>query len=246
MILRRIASAFRRQDWSTVAVEIMIVVLGVFIGLQVNNWNEARREAVNEVTYLESLQSDLAVSTRLLDNHLAHIADRQKALSILATAAKHDIARQDFDGLMRNGLYDLQFLDVQRNTYQALENDGRIGLLRDIALQQALLDQSVQIAAIRAYEADMARFQHRWVDEFLLAEYHVGNVVTFDAVGTKTRRDNATDYRHLLDETRIRNLSAFLYDILDAQRAHAETLRDAYEGSAAHVVARLEKLGAAP
>ena len=44
MILRRLASAFGRQDWFTVAVETMIVVFGVFIGLQVNNWNAARIE----------------------------------------------------------------------------------------------------------------------------------------------------------------------------------------------------------
>jgi hypothetical protein len=42
MILRRLSDAFRRQDWFTVLVETLIVVLGVFIGLQVNNWNEAR------------------------------------------------------------------------------------------------------------------------------------------------------------------------------------------------------------
>ncbi|GGD15321.1 hypothetical protein [Aquisalinus flavus] len=42
MILRRLASAIRRQDWFTVAVETLIVVFGVFIGLQVNNWNDAR------------------------------------------------------------------------------------------------------------------------------------------------------------------------------------------------------------
>tara|TARA_R110000782_G_scaffold157528_1_gene249776 strand:+ start:2911 stop:3666 length:756 start_codon:yes stop_codon:yes gene_type:complete len=42
MILRRISTAFRKQDWFTVAVETLIVVFGVFIGLQVNNWNAAR------------------------------------------------------------------------------------------------------------------------------------------------------------------------------------------------------------
>ena len=44
MILRRLSDAFRKQDWFTVAVEILIVLLGVFLGLQVNNWNEARAE----------------------------------------------------------------------------------------------------------------------------------------------------------------------------------------------------------
>lgn len=34
MILRRITANFRRQDWTAVAVELLIVVVGVFIGLQ--------------------------------------------------------------------------------------------------------------------------------------------------------------------------------------------------------------------
>ncbi|MFT5774992.1 MAG: hypothetical protein ACI9NG_000943 [Hyphomonas sp.] len=33
----------RKQDWFTVAVETLIVVFGVFIGLQVGNWNDAAR-----------------------------------------------------------------------------------------------------------------------------------------------------------------------------------------------------------
>lgn len=38
MILRRITDAFRKQDWFPVAVETLIEVFGVFIGLQVHNW----------------------------------------------------------------------------------------------------------------------------------------------------------------------------------------------------------------
>ena len=42
MILRRITDAFRKQDWFTVGIETLIVVLGVFLGLQANNWNADR------------------------------------------------------------------------------------------------------------------------------------------------------------------------------------------------------------
>lgn len=34
MILRRITANFRRQDWMAVAIEPVVVVLGVFIGVQ--------------------------------------------------------------------------------------------------------------------------------------------------------------------------------------------------------------------
>ncbi len=43
-----LTDAFRKQDWFTVFVETMIVVLGVFLGLQVNNWNAARGDRAKE------------------------------------------------------------------------------------------------------------------------------------------------------------------------------------------------------
>lgn len=48
MIYRRVAARLRAQDWLAITIEVAIVVVGVFIGTQVSNWNEdrlARREA---------------------------------------------------------------------------------------------------------------------------------------------------------------------------------------------------------
>jgi len=70
MILRRLATALRQQDWVTVAVEIIIVVLGVFIGIQVANWNDARIDQGRALAYLERISLDL-------DADLAALADRQ-------------------------------------------------------------------------------------------------------------------------------------------------------------------------
>lgn len=39
--------------------EIILVVIGILIALQVNNWNEARKELGQERIYLKNLQSDL-------------------------------------------------------------------------------------------------------------------------------------------------------------------------------------------
>lgn len=59
MILRRLTDALRNQDWFTVAVELLIVVLGVFLGLQVNNWNEARVAEQRREQIVAALITDL-------------------------------------------------------------------------------------------------------------------------------------------------------------------------------------------
>ena len=44
MLFRRIKAHVEKENWFAVGVDFAIVVIGVFIGLQVANWNEARGE----------------------------------------------------------------------------------------------------------------------------------------------------------------------------------------------------------
>jgi hypothetical protein len=55
VILRKLAEAIREQNWFTVLLEILIVVIGIFLGLQVDGWNELRKDRVKEGVYLERL-----------------------------------------------------------------------------------------------------------------------------------------------------------------------------------------------
>ncbi|MEQ9315076.1 MAG: hypothetical protein RLN72_04435 [Henriciella sp.] len=62
MILQRLATSIRKQDWFTVLIETLIVVLGVFLGLQVNNWNEASQAHSREAIILEQLATEFTAA----------------------------------------------------------------------------------------------------------------------------------------------------------------------------------------
>lgn len=51
MILRKLADAIAAQNWFTVVLEVLIVVVGIFIGLQVDDWNEIRKDRKRGVLY---------------------------------------------------------------------------------------------------------------------------------------------------------------------------------------------------
>ncbi|MCA8900453.1 MAG: hypothetical protein KDA53_04325 [Hyphomonas sp.] len=59
MILQRLTASLRKQDWFTVLIETLIVVLGVFLGLQANNWNEARKDRIVERQTLDRLRVEV-------------------------------------------------------------------------------------------------------------------------------------------------------------------------------------------
>ena len=57
--LGRLAEALRQQNWFAVALELVIVVLGVVIGFQVNAWGAAQADARLGTAYAERLLADL-------------------------------------------------------------------------------------------------------------------------------------------------------------------------------------------
>ena len=59
MFLRRFVDHVRSLHWTMIFVDLVIVVVGVFIGMQVNNWNEARQEHQRAALLLDTLGVDL-------------------------------------------------------------------------------------------------------------------------------------------------------------------------------------------
>ena len=62
MTLRRILQHFGAQNWFAVWIDLAVVVVGVFIGIQVANWNEARLEAARKKQVVDALIADISDS----------------------------------------------------------------------------------------------------------------------------------------------------------------------------------------
>jgi hypothetical protein len=59
MILRRLIKHVRNQEWTAIVIDFLIVVLGVFLGIQLGDWNEARHEVDRERHLLGELKVEL-------------------------------------------------------------------------------------------------------------------------------------------------------------------------------------------
>ena len=87
MITRRFIENLKQQHWTGVVIELVIVVLGVFIGLQANNWNERREFRQREIGLLKDLRADIVAENKLLrsrgDEYREVSAAGQRALAAL-------------------------------------------------------------------------------------------------------------------------------------------------------------------
>jgi hypothetical protein len=145
MILRRVISHFRQQEWTAIAIDFLIVVVGVFVGLQVSNWNEGRAVDQQSALFTERLTADLleeAWNFQFLvgyyDDVLTHA---NKALAILEGKS----AASD-EALLISAYRATQYNEAfrRRATYDELTSTGNIGLIRD---------QTLRLTAMRIYTA---------------------------------------------------------------------------------------------
>jgi len=85
MLLRSITKHVKDQNWLAVFLDFFIVVVGVFIGLQVANWNDARGEYQQETKALVELRKELAVS-------MSYTMAQSRAYNQAADAGKRSLS----------------------------------------------------------------------------------------------------------------------------------------------------------
>lgn len=129
MILARIGHSIRSHDWFTALIELVLLVLGIFFGFQLDRWNDERLDRIAANEYRLQLIADLQVERSdlgvLIDYHksvrdYAELAlnawDRQppkdsEALIVALYQASNILpvstARGAYDALTANGLIDL-------------------------------------------------------------------------------------------------------------------------------------------
>ncbi len=75
MILRRIIAHVRKQEWTAIAIDFVIVVAGVFVATQVTDWNNARQARVEYRGALERLNAEVTANIEIMDRDVPEIEE---------------------------------------------------------------------------------------------------------------------------------------------------------------------------
>jgi hypothetical protein len=141
MILRRLAVNFKEQNWFAVAVaiELVVVVAGVFIGIEVSNWNAGRLQHDAARTYVIRLREDLAENIADLQTRKAYY--RQVRSHGLAALAAMDRPPASLGPQFLIDAYEgSQIITriVGKNTYDEILSVGAINSFADVSVRKQL------------------------------------------------------------------------------------------------------------
>jgi|GEM_PF-5134149 len=151
MIIKRLAEGIKKQDWFVVTIEIVIVVVGIFIGLQVDEWNTSRINDQRAVEVIEELQVDferIEQSATNLADFYANILVKMKALRIILDAG---VVRPEDEQAVKDGISSASNWGdppPPSGIFRDLVSSGNLSLIRNKELRMRLMEYDQSIGMI--------------------------------------------------------------------------------------------------
>jgi len=146
MLLRRITQHVKDQNWFAVFIDFLIVVFGVFMGFQVQAWNEHRNDAADTKEYIQRLVTDMELSVERNDDQITQSQLQVARLDQIINALEACELLPENKSTFITGLYNLGKYDMPvmlMGTINELNSTGKFTLIKDLALRD-LISESVR------------------------------------------------------------------------------------------------------
>ncbi|NNL15148.1 MAG: hypothetical protein HKO81_00730, partial [Flavobacteriaceae bacterium] len=131
--------------------EIILVVVGILIALQINNWNEGRKAITQEIKILKELKSDLKSTQKEVVETYIFTNNRQRSTVLILdyfekASPVDDSLKKAFEEINMDGLF-----NIANTAYKFIENQG-INILSN---------DSLRIRITQMYERQFKNIQNR-------------------------------------------------------------------------------------
>lgn len=138
--------------------EILLVVIGILIALQINNQNDLRKDRIKELHYLENIKTDLGINLlemdKYLDTRAGYIAGAARIIEHFEGKPITDYSAFNADGV---NIYSWSKYYQNNNTFQELVNSGNLALISNEVIKNQLLDIESRYKKLKS-EEDHTRF----------------------------------------------------------------------------------------
>lgn len=129
--------------------EIALVMIGILLALQVNNWNEGRKLQEQEQYLLTELKKEFLLNHRLLEaSYDVNKSGMESSWDLINTLANNNpstINYQQLDTLAYNIIYDFNEFDPTSGVIDDIINSGKLEVIQNDSLRYILSQWSGQL-----------------------------------------------------------------------------------------------------
>ena len=118
--------------------EIVLVMVGILLALQVNNWNEERKQLIQVNAALESLVEDLAIQNEIIEEQILNEKNHIVAIDSIYMLMELPLSISKLDRML-DSLTSRQTFIAVKATFNNLEESGGLLFLKDLQLQNSII-----------------------------------------------------------------------------------------------------------
>ncbi len=141
MLIRRIFGRIKGYSWFGVLIELVVVIVGILLALQLDAWAKHREELRLEDLYLERLAEDLMAERTRMDDAEEYARDRIEAARLLERMAVDPALASDQPARVPWAIETVSwrsFPRINAFVYHELQSTGRLALIRSEPLRRRL------------------------------------------------------------------------------------------------------------
>ena len=159
MILRRFIQHVKEQNWFAVGLDVIVVIVGIFLGMQVTDWNDKRNDRIKEQVFINELKRELLLYDNILETAETRYQRSRDAVSDLLNAIHSDevITESEFNRKTILLRHHYRFADATA-TLQFLISDESYQLISNQELKKAISDISAFISLVDQFENEETLF----------------------------------------------------------------------------------------
>jgi len=213
MLLRRFIEHVKDQNWFAVGLDVIVVIVGIFLGMQVTDWNEHRKDNAIELKTLAEIKKNLEGDLDEIRNDIGHMYEMESQGKMIIEYLKtNETPNEEFFG-WASRLRLIPHFDENRSGYDLLKNHG-VDLIKNDEIREALSGLYERYYSYYAvYERERMDFHRvnsmpRLIEYFYMPlDYSNGNWLEYDFVITNE------DYQKLRSDTQfVKLIHAIIYE----------------------------------
>lgn len=183
--------------------EIVLIVIGILIALQISNWNQNRLKKSSEIELLKDFQNELTFDLAHIEYNLQQNAKATQAMDILLAHLESDLPYHDSLNVHFSNTTGIVFSRLNGSTFETLKS-GNLNLISNKNLRDTLV---ITYGMINNWVIDQSGIYH---DYMLDASKNIFNTRFHDYWNTNFTAPNEGQMIPI-DYEKLKNDHEYLY-----------------------------------
>jgi hypothetical protein len=187
--------------------EIVLVVVGILIALEINNWNEARKEREQEKIILTNLNKEFRLNNILLNKQRMDYQKNIKTIGILMDLMgkpEYEISAINTDSIISEAI-DVSDFRPTSNVMLELIGSGKMNLITNNALKNELFKWTARMEEKKEAWETLDHFNESLMMPYLIKQSSLKNIDRYGLLNWKSKTSLKNNNFHLFQQLEFEN-----------------------------------------